>query len=647
MAKTLPAPAGPPTPEQLIEVWRRVVPREYSEPFLNGGNAPGDAHPSFALIRSMAYQWAQVAAKANRSIQARYHLPSAIQTDLPASSARAAGIAQGDVVLRRVGDRSDALVIDPGRMRLAADGGRFYVNRDRVVWNPGDTNDRTVRFVCEVVGFIGNLDHLANPEGGLDVDLISIVDQAGGRAAGEGSILLLSQSVLQDSGIPDLFNPADVGLHVRIDTAATPSNVGRFMRIVGFDWPELEIPLGSGRFPRRVFLEDERRVNTVEALQDDGGVFTDYDIQARNENGIGDVPLLPAVPAVGDAFYFGFTEFTTGVEIRLDTPGVGDWTIVWEYWDGLAWQPLPDIDDPTEGFKPTAGAGTYDVRWTIPLGWQSLLSPAGSGLNLFYARARVDAFVAVTDPPAAGRVVMYNPQPLTAEAADPVTGTVKWTLLDYTAAGVGLEIVEAEPFTGGRDDDLFILGDQRGLYQQNGESDDVFRDRVSRLADVVSPNAILRAVNRVLRPLGFRGDVCDVTIGDTVGAGFTGLFFDLDPALAPEIVAAFDMYAAGDLFPKDPWLVLQSAQEAYGWFLVKAPYLGEGDFGIFLDEGPLFFDETVQVYYGPSAFGFMDGFPIDGYATYAAIYSAVDAIRAGGVGFTLLRREDLTVPGAC
>jgi hypothetical protein len=43
----------------------------------------------------------------------------------------------------------------------------------------------------------------------------------------------------------------------------------------------------------------------------------------------------------------------------------------------------------------------------------------------------------------------------------------------------------------------------------------------------------------------------------------------------------------------------------------------------------------------------MDGKPVDGDAAVAAIYNAINIIKLGGVGFTIVRRESLTVPGAC
>jgi len=652
MSTKPPAPVPPPSYIELLGVFQRTVPSSFWRPIAQGDD--GEPTPAYALFRAIARIFERYAQTSNTSVQARFYLPSALQTAPPASSGR---VASGEVVVERVAQAADALVVLPGRMILDGPGERRYVNAQEIIWNPGDTAPRTVLFVSQVEGFVGNLDFLANEDGTLDLDLIAIANQDFDKAAPGGSIIQINaQSVLQDSGIPDLFSPDDVGLYAQINVAADPFNVNKRRLITGWDWPELEIPVGTGRYPRRAFLQDVQRKNVVEALGEVGGVFTNYYDQSVDELTSDDIPLLPFPPAFGDAFYFGYTSPFQGTSIRFDQPGQGGWGLTWEYWDGAAWQPVPNLDDLTNGFIPPS-EGFYDATWDAPADWATLLSPSGSGLNLYFVRARLTAFLAMVQQPIAGRIVLFVEELLIVEPVPlpPDVGTVTWEVLDFREENLGLRLNQVQAFAGGRDNDLFILGDERGVYQQANELDDVFRDRASRLADVVSPRAIITAINRALRPLNFSGTAIDVTIDSTeaqnlIGAGFTGLFFDLEANLAPSppgILAAFDLYAPGDPNPQNPWLVTQSIEEAYGWFLVLLPYLGEGDFGAFFDDGPLFFDETVQVYYGPAFTGFMDGFPIDGYATYAAIYNDLLPIKAGGVGFSLLRRERLTEPEEC
>ncbi len=641
MNNTLKPVAQPPDKDTLLEVFARVVPTDYSAPLETGGPG-GTEDPAYATFRGMAEQWACVAELGTKGVQARFYLPHGLQKDLPASSAQ---LATATVTISRAGSYDEGLVIVPGAMRLAGPGEREYLNTGTIIWYPGQFDSRVVTFVCEVTGFSGNLDCLANEDGTLDLDLIAIQDQDTDRAAVGGSLTFDSQTILEDSGIPDLFIPSDVGLWVRIDTATDPTIEGQIRRIVSHQWPEVESPPGSGKFPRRVLLDDFIFKNLVAASQEDnsGATFTDFTPEASNDT-VNDVPLLPSPVEVDDAFYFAHSKTFGGVDIVISTPGVGDYTVIWEYDNGVSFVPLLDISDPTDGFRPTA-AGTFSVRWTISSDWAT---STVSGITSFAVRARVSTFTSTTTSPIASRIAALVFFPLVTPAT-PEIGTVKWTLMDYENKpdALGISIITANAFTDGRDDDLFILGDERGIYRQNNEDDDTFRNRAARLADVVSPNAILRAINRVLSPKGFEGAVCDVMLGDTLGGGFTGLFLDVDASLAPSMMSAFDLYGPGDTFPKNNFFVTQSAQEAYGWFLVKVPFIGEGDFGIFFDEGPLFFDNTVSEYYGPAFTGWMDGEPTIGNACYSAIHNVVTDIKAGGVGFTLVRQESLTIPGVC
>jgi len=792
-------PLPPPGINQMLDIFKRVVSDDYWRPIAEGGPG-GEPDDSYSIFRGMARVFSTLSAKFNTSTQALYALPGALQTGPPASSGLPAGVGDGVATVARVGPSTEAVVIYPGQMMLLFDSkglkvpgeARTYVNADTIVWNPGDTDSRKVRFVCDAVGYAGNLDFIEDPETGLvPDDLILIKDQSNHRANIGGSILFGATSLLMDSGVPSVFIAEDVGLYVRIDDAANVENVGQIRKIIGFESPEQENPPGTGRFPRYVLLDDNVRKNSVEVLQDDNGVFTDYDQQARDENGVNDVAVLPDPFSVGDAMLIGYTRPFNGFWIRLDTAGEGEWEVVWEYWDGSNWQDVDGLDDPTKGLRPDAGAGECFVSWQEPIVWLPQPSPSGSGINLFFIRMRVISIVAVDVVPVAGRITLsvnlplsgyespleafqddggvvvnmttqstnlvlndvellpsppvvddafyfgadikfsaiqfllttpgegdwtlaweyfddssdWVPLPGLQDGSDafrfggnssvvvswPVPtdwakslslldgvaryqirarvetfvgmitqplatwvklgtvqdlGTVKWTLLDFNADQVGLALDGVDAQSGGTDDNLWLLGDNRGLYQQNLESDNTFRDRLTRLADVVSPNAIIRVCNRILRPMLYSCKVHDVQIGGN-GGGYTGLWLDMLPSYAPEIVGALDLYGPGDKYPKNPWMVLQSIQEAYGWFLVELPYIGEGDFGIGLDDGPLYFDSVQNVYYGGALSGFMDGFPVLGYAAYSAIHSAVDAARAGGVGFTMIRSKGLTDPEEC
>lgn len=120
------------------------------------------------------------------------------------------------------------------------------------------------------------------------------------------------------------------------------------------------------------------------AYLDDGGVFTD-DTTDANSAAANDVPLMPAVPVLNDAFYFGEGFATSGtwnaLKINLGTAGVGG-TIAWEYYNGAAWVALT-VTDGTNGFTT---AGTNYVTWTIPADMGHV---AVNGQDRYWVRARV------------------------------------------------------------------------------------------------------------------------------------------------------------------------------------------------------------------------------------------------------------------
>ncbi|MDD5537412.1 MAG: hypothetical protein PHF12_00420 [Candidatus Omnitrophica bacterium] len=136
------------------------------------------------------------------------------------------------------------------------------------------------------------------------------------------------------------------------------------------------------------------------AVADDGGVKTDETAQANNDTA-NDMTLLPPVPAVNDAYYFGRSSLWDWLELRMGTAGNGIWDIVWEYWNG-AWIPLADIIDNTSGFRVT---GTRLVTFTRSLDW--LQTTIGGIANLFWIRARVSAYASVVTQPKGTRAFTW------------------------------------------------------------------------------------------------------------------------------------------------------------------------------------------------------------------------------------------------
>lgn len=114
-----------------------------------------------------------------------------------------------------------------------------------------------------------------------------------------------------------------------------------------------------------------------------------------NSPAANDMTLLPDPPQVDDAYYLGANHTFSYVIFDMGRAGYGVWTITWEYWNGVAWAPLTNVFDGTDGFKETV-LGHHHVSFTIPGDWALTVILA---MNLFWIRARVSAYTSEAQTP--------------------------------------------------------------------------------------------------------------------------------------------------------------------------------------------------------------------------------------------------------
>lgn len=143
-----------------------------------------------------------------------------------------------------------------------------------------------------------------------------------------------------------------------------------------------------------IILLDDVTPDLDAAIADDGTVFTDETTPAKNATA-DDMTLLPAVPAVNDAYYFGRDHEFDSIRLDVSTAGAGTWTILWEYWDGDSWEALTMVEDETLGFT-AGGTGLY-ARWNIPGDWATTTVNAQG--PFYYVRARVSDYTSITTQP--------------------------------------------------------------------------------------------------------------------------------------------------------------------------------------------------------------------------------------------------------
>jgi hypothetical protein len=208
---------------------------------------------------------------------------------------------------------------------------------------------------------------------------------------------------------------------------------------------------------------------------------------------------------------------------------------------------------------------------------------------------------------------------LTAEGALPGAG---WRLLSWEELGLSCANLTAP--AGGASPELDMLGDERGVRRSPGEPDSIYRQRVERLPDVVSPNAIKRAANRVLAPYGI--DACLREVGD-IDVRFPGIFYDTPDLSGPN---AYYYDADPVAHPSERFKVYVDYLEMRAFFLITVPRGGLGEFGFGWDQGYLpFYDSFPYL-------SFFDGFPVTTSVLYRSVWNAVERARAGGVTWALV-----------
>lgn len=183
-------------------------------------------------------------------------------------------------------------------------------------------------------------------------------------------------------------------------TAATKTNVsipfpisGRSMVESGFiDADTLNSVYLDSTAAEAPSMPPSDNIDMQEALEDDGGIFTDY-TTAMNEGTAADVPLLPAVPVVGDAFYYGMDYRGRILYLQVGIAASGVYTLAWEYYNGVAWTALTNVNDSTDEYR-LLGAGT--VSFDMPTDWTAV---AVNALTSYYIRSRVTAFTSLTTQP--------------------------------------------------------------------------------------------------------------------------------------------------------------------------------------------------------------------------------------------------------
>jgi hypothetical protein len=204
------------------------------------------------------------------------------------------------------------------------------------------------------------------------------------------------------------------------------------------------------------------------------------------------------------------------------------------------------------------------------------------------------------------------------------TITATWKVLGWSE-DFGVTVTNDASPVDGAASMLDELAGENDVARAAGEEDDALRDRAAQPVDLITPNAILRAANRVLSRYGLSASMREVGL-----PALRGLFFDGDPlSVDPAIAFAFDMdptaRAGADAYKLD-----LDYLEFRAFFLIGVPELDLGEFGVAYDTG------SYNAFDAAPWLAFLDGFPLTAASIYRTVWQEIDRTKAGGVGFDLI-----------
>ena len=142
----------------------------------------------------------------------------------------------------------------------------------------------------------------------------------------------------------------------------------------------------------------------IAAIANNFGTGFVNETDEAHSNTTADMTLLPAVPDVDDAYYFGHDEMFAGLKLDIST-ALGQSAapdLIWEYYNGTIWASLTGVVDDTNGLET---AGENKATWTIPGNWTATVVTGETG-SLFYVRIRVDAVGTITTTPVGRKVAL-------------------------------------------------------------------------------------------------------------------------------------------------------------------------------------------------------------------------------------------------
>lgn len=633
------------TRAEIQQVWEGSVDKGYRDPLVRAGEGEG-----FEAWTQLFAQFERASKAIDVTTQAMFISPWSGQTNPPAAGGQKATVTLTLTRSKRLHEplflgkglfvvQEETTDFGPGAGVVVQTGRRYFLAED-VYFAPGEQGPFNVVFEAERFGYGYN-----NPLPGT----IKAIEQKGALFE-------------NDRATVEVFdNPADLA------SAASK------LRAVAWNEPDMFVPDHLGQY---VLFTAGANVGQV-------GRMTSFD------------PPLPPLTGSAMEMEIFYSVGLVGVTGTFQKGEIIEFTGA-----GLAYGRVVD-------FRTVAGVPR--LAFVLVNGPSSAIDPILSALVTGQGSGATGALV-----------TLDYATSFVAEAPVVGIGGATWRILDWIL-DYGMTATNVLSPENGRAAFLDELGFERAIGRSPGETDEFYRARVREIADVVTPNAIRRTLNRALpgttwsfREVGLPGlpgffydgtneapspiphgaslDCYDVDTYTVDGFFINGPGFDFQEPIVLEDPSDFTLYSegwmgrednilgtyrltiirksggppgTGTLYPRVRGLrsgttmevssattndqvnlrryrVWLNYTEFRGFFLVTMPALAFGEFGFPYDT-PTYQNNGYDI---PSPWmTAYDGFPRLAADTYRRVWDAVEAARAGGVGWEL-RLDEPAKPGA-
>lgn len=222
--------------------------------------------------------------------------------------------------------------------------------------------------------------------------------------------------------------------------------------------------------------------------------------------------------------------------------------------------------------------------------------------------------------------------------------TVKSLVEDPPLGDPSIKVSQLSPTAGGQDAALDALGSDRGIARNIGEDVEPYRNRVRFLPDTISPDALKRAIDNILRPVGATFEFIE-TFDITYQTAWDGPNTVIPPsAYNPNLFCYDDPDVEGIPF-RNRWL---DESDYRGGVIVIVPNIQPlQDVGMTYDDSAMNISELVSTETGgmraicaydvPSDFGFgvlqggYDGFDLPKQSLYKGLFDSLQNSKPAGV----------------